>query len=50
MRITAYFTSLDRFQISLNDHKISMIVEEKMMAAGAHMWESEMFTKDQMVA
>jgi hypothetical protein len=48
MSITAYFTSLDRFQISLNDCKISMIVEEKMMAAGAYMWESEMFTKDQM--
>jgi hypothetical protein len=38
MSITAYFTDLDRFQISFDDRGI------------AQMWESEMFTKDQMVA
>ncbi len=50
MSITAYFTGLDRFMISLNDHGILTSVEEKTMAAGARMWESKMFTKDQMVA
>jgi hypothetical protein len=45
-----YFTSLDRFQISLDDHKILTSIKEKMMEAGVCMWESEMFTKDQMVA
>jgi hypothetical protein len=50
MSITAYFTGIDRFQISLDDHGILTSVKEKMMAAGAQMWESKMFTKDQMVA
>jgi hypothetical protein len=50
MSITAYFTGLDRFMISLNDRGILTSVEEKTMAAGARMWENEMFTKDQMVA
>jgi hypothetical protein len=50
MSITAYFTGLDKFQISLADRGISTSVEEKAMAAGARMWESEMFTEDQMVA
>jgi hypothetical protein len=50
MSITAYFTSLNRFQISLNDQGILTSVEEKIMAAGDCMWESEMFTDDQMVA
>ncbi len=50
MSITAYFTGLNRFPISLDDHGILTSVEEKMMAAGAQMWEREMFTKDQMVA
>ena len=50
MSITAYFTGLDKFQISLVDRGISTSVEEKAMAAGARMWESEMFTEDQMVA
>ncbi len=50
MSITAYFTGLDRFMISLNDRGSSTSVEEKTMAAGARMWESEMFTEDQMVA
>jgi hypothetical protein len=49
MSITAYFTGLHKFQISLTDRSISTSVEEKAMAAGARMWESEMFTKDQMV-
>jgi hypothetical protein len=48
--IMAYFTGLDRFMISLNNSRILTSVEEKMMAAQARMWESEMFTKDQMVA
>jgi hypothetical protein len=48
--ITTYFTYLDHFQISLGDHSITTSDEEKMMAAGAQMWQSEMFTEDQMVA
>jgi hypothetical protein len=48
--ITAYFTGLDKFQISLADHSISTSIKEKAMAAGAQMWESEIFTEDQMVA
>jgi hypothetical protein len=50
MSITAYFTSLNRFQISLDDLGISISIKKKTMAAGACMWESEMFTEDQMVA
>jgi hypothetical protein len=50
MSITAYFTGLDKFQISLADRGILTSVEEKAMATGARMWESEMFTEDQMVA
>jgi hypothetical protein len=49
MSITAYFTSLDRFQISLDDHRILTSIEEKTMVAGAGMWEGEMFAEDQMV-
>jgi hypothetical protein len=48
--ITAYFTQLDRFQVSLGNHGIATSKEEKTMAAGAQMWNSEMFTEDQMVA
>jgi hypothetical protein len=48
--ITAYFTGLDKFCISLANRGISTSVEEMTMAAGARMWESEMFTKDQIVA
>jgi hypothetical protein len=48
--ITAYFTQLDRFQVSLGDRGIATSEEEKAMAAGAQMWNSEMFTEDQMVA
>ena len=47
--ITAYFTQLDRFQVSLGDRSIATSEQEKMMAAGAQMWQSEMFTEDQMV-
>jgi hypothetical protein len=47
--ITAYFTMLDRFQISLGDRGISTSDAEKTMAAGAQMWQSEMFTEDQML-
>jgi hypothetical protein len=35
MSITAYFTSLDRFQISFNNHRISTSIKKKMMVAGA---------------
>jgi len=48
--ITAYFTALDKFRISLADRGISTSVNEMTMAAGTRMWESEMFTEDQMVA
>ncbi len=47
--ITAYFTTLDRFQILLVDRGIAMSDAEKTMAAGAQMWHSEMFTEDQML-
>jgi hypothetical protein len=48
--ITAYFMGLDKFVVSVSDQGISTSVEEETMAAGARMWESEMFTEDQMVA
>ncbi len=47
--ITAYFTSLDHFQISLGDRDIAMSDVKKTMAAGKQMWNSEMFTEDQML-
>jgi hypothetical protein len=50
MSITAYFIGLDKFQISLADRGISTSVEERAMAAGARMWESEMIMEDHMVA
>jgi hypothetical protein len=46
MSITAYFTGLYKFQISLADHSILTSVEEKVMEAGARMWESKMFMED----
>jgi hypothetical protein len=49
MSITAFFTSLDCFQISLGDCGIARSNAEKTMAAGAQMWNSEMFTEDQML-
>jgi hypothetical protein len=48
--ITAYFTQLNRFQVSLGNRSIATSKAEKTMAAGAQMWQSEMFTEDQMVA
>jgi hypothetical protein len=48
--ITAYFTQLDRFQVSLSNRGIGTCDAEKTMAIGAQMWQSEMFTDDQMVA
>jgi hypothetical protein len=49
MSITAYFTLLDCFQVLLDDRRIATSDKEKTMAAGAQMWQSEMFTEDQMV-
>jgi hypothetical protein len=46
----AYFTGLDKFCTSIANHGILTSVADMMMAAGARMWKSEMFTKDQMVA
>jgi hypothetical protein len=48
--ITAYFTSLDKFGTSLTDRGITTSNKKMTMAAGVRMWESEMFTEDQMVA
>ncbi len=48
--ITAYFTQLNCFQVSLGNCGIATSKAEKTMAAGAQMWQSEMFTEDQMVA
>jgi hypothetical protein len=48
--ITAYFMQLGQFQVSLGNRSIVTSNAEKMMAAGAQMWQSEMFTEDQMVA
>jgi hypothetical protein len=48
--ITAYFTALDKFRTSLADCGILTSFDEMTKAAGAKMWESEMFTEDQMVA
>jgi hypothetical protein len=47
--ITAYFTQLDRFQVSLCNRGIATSKAKKTMAAGAQMWQSKMFTGDQMV-
>jgi hypothetical protein len=47
--ITDYFTRLNNFITSLADRGISTSIKEMTMAAGARMWESKMFTKDQMV-
>jgi hypothetical protein len=47
--ITAYFTGLEKFKNSLANCGIATSVEEMTMAAGARMWESEMFTEDQLV-
>jgi hypothetical protein len=47
--ITAYVTLIDHFQVLLGNRGIVTSNEEKTMAAGAQMWQSEMFTEDQMV-
>ncbi len=47
--ITVYFTQLDLIQVSLGNRGIATSDAEKTMAAGAQMWQSEMFTEDQMV-
>ncbi len=49
MNITAYFTQLNCFQVSLGNCSIATIKAEKTMAAGVQMWQSKMFTEDQMV-
>ncbi len=49
MSITAYFSLLDCFQVLLGNCRIATSNKEKTMAAGAQMWQSEMFTEDQMV-
>jgi hypothetical protein len=48
--ITAYFTGLDKFRTSLADRGIATSIKEMTMASGARMWESKMFTEDQLVA
>jgi hypothetical protein len=48
--ITMYFMQLDCFQVSLGDRGIATSKQEKTIAAGTQMWQSEMFTEDQMVA
>jgi hypothetical protein len=48
--ITAYFLGLNNFRTSLANRGISTSVDKMTMAVGARMWESEMFTMDQMVA
>ncbi len=48
--ITAYFTQLNHFQVSLGNRGIATSEAEKTMAAGAQMWQSKMFTEDQKVA
>jgi hypothetical protein len=47
--IMAYFTGLKKFKNSLADCGISTSVEEMTMAVEARMWESKMFTEDQLV-
>jgi hypothetical protein len=45
----AYFTSLNKFRTSLANPGIVTSIKEMTMVAGARIWESKMFTKDQMV-
>jgi hypothetical protein len=47
--ITAYFTGLEKFKNSLANCGIVTSIKEMTMAAGARMWESEMFNKDPLV-
>jgi hypothetical protein len=48
--ISAYFTHLEKFKNSLANRGIATSVKEMTLAAGAWMWESEMFTEDQLIA
>jgi hypothetical protein len=48
--ITAYFTGLDKFRTSLADRGISTSIDDMTIAADLRMWDSKMFTEDQMVA
>ncbi len=43
-------TSLNRFRTALADRSIATSIEEMTMVVGVRMWESKMFTKDQIVA
>ncbi len=47
--IMAYFTGLKKFKTSLANRGIATSVEEMTMSAGGRMWESKIFTKDQLV-
>ncbi len=47
--ITAYFTGLDKFKTSLTNRSIATSIKEIAMVVGARIWESKMFTKDQIV-
>ncbi len=47
--ITAYFTGFKKFKNTLADCGITTCVKEMTMAAGARMWKSKMFAKDQLV-
>ncbi len=49
LSITAYFTGLIKFKNSLANRGIAISIKEMTMAAGARLWESKMFTKDQLV-
>jgi hypothetical protein len=49
MSITVYFMLRNCFQVSLHNCGIAKSNKEKTMAAGAQMWQLEMFTEDQMV-
>ncbi len=49
MSITAYFSLFDCFQVLLGNRRIATSNKEKTMAVGSQMWQSEMFTEDQMV-
>jgi hypothetical protein len=48
--ISAYFTQLEKFKNSLPDRGIATSAKEMTLAAGARMWESEMFTEEQLIA
>jgi hypothetical protein len=48
--IMAYFTGLDKFRTSFPNRGIATSIKEMTMMAGTRIWESKMFTKDQMVA